>query len=377
MEELNGGGTEAPRENAKRYNAIKVRLTVVDIAVNFLFITALAFSGISTFVVTDVIAPHITHDYLAFLAFLAIVSIAGGIIGLPLDFYGSFIIEHRFGLSNQGIGRWAFERVKALLVNLAIGIPLSLIFFAFLRTAGRLWWLYLAATVFLLAIVLARLAPVIILPLFYKFEPLDEGPVTGSIRALVEKHGIPIRGIFTFNMSRDTKKANAGFTGIGKSRRVILSDTLMEEFTQPEILTVFAHELGHYVKRHILRGISFNGVVIFLALYLCGLSYDLTWTRLGHASRQDIAALPVLFFYLTIFGLLLMPLSNYLSRRFEREADRFAIEITGDAGAFISSMDKLANMNLADREPNAAVEALFYSHPSISKRIAFARSMTP
>jgi STE24 endopeptidase len=149
MEELNGGGTEAPRENAKHYHAIKIWITVIDIASNFLFTAALAFSGISAFIVNYVISPHISNEYLSFLAFLAIVSLAGGAIGLPLDFYGSFIVEHRFGLSNQGIGRWAFERVKTLLVNLAIGIPLALVFFAFLRTAVRLWWLYLAATVFL------------------------------------------------------------------------------------------------------------------------------------------------------------------------------------------------------------------------------------
>jgi len=136
---------------------------------------------------------------------------------------------------------------------------------------------------------------------------------------------------------------------------------------------VFAHEMGHYRRRHILKGIVMSTVIIFISFFLCGESYRLTLALYGYTQVYDIAALPILFFYLALFGLLITPLSNAVSRRYERAADRYALEVTGDSGAFISAMNKLADLNLADREPNPVTEFLFYSHPSIKKRIAFAR----
>ncbi|HON79811.1 MAG TPA: M48 family metallopeptidase [Spirochaetota bacterium] len=362
-------------EKAKRYNRIKIRVTITDMAAGIIFIAFLAFSGISQWLVIRITDAGVSGDYYIFLLFLAVLGTANGIIGLPLDFYSSYIIEHRYGLSNQTIPAWTAERLKSLGVGLAIGVPVSLLFFFLIRTAGHYWWVIFSGAVFLFAVIMARVAPVLIFPLFYTFKPLEESELREKINTLMRRYSIPIQGIFSFNLSKDTKKANAGFTGIGKSKRVILSDTLMEQFTTSEIMVIFAHELGHYLKRHIVKNVIMSGVIIFLSFYVCSGLYD--WTRgiYGFQKPDDIAALPILLFYLTVTGLIIMPLTNALSRKYEREADRFAVTLTDDPDSFISGMEKLADRNLSDKNPHPLVEFLLYSHPSIGKRIQFAERL--
>lgn len=360
--------------DAKRYNRIKIRISIADLVINIIFITILAFSGISGAIVNQ-IELYVQNPYLQFLIFLAIVGLSAGIIGFPLDFYGSYILEHKFKLSTQNLFKWSVDRIKSLGVGLVLGIPVALAFYYFLIISGKYWWLYFGVFIFLFAILLARLAPVLIFPIFYKFKPLEQGEISEKIIAIIKKNNIQIRGIYSFDMSRETKKANAGFTGIGRSKRIILSDTLIENFTPDEIAVVFAHEVGHYKKRHIVKNILLSGIVIFTSLFLCGQLYEWTLYRYGFIHIHEIAALPILFFYLSLFSILAMPLSNYLSRRFEIEADRFSLEIVEDKKSFISSMEKLAEINLADREPHPLIEFLFYSHPSIKKRIEYTRGL--
>ncbi len=360
------------RENAKRYNTLKIRIAVIDLAVSAAFIGVLAFSGVSRWLVV-LLQPFAGNEYLLFIYFICAIAFTAALAGLPLDFYMSYLVEHRFGLSRQSIPAWLFERTKSAVLSVTLGIPVALAFYYFIQISGEWWWLYFGALVFLIAVILARLAPVLIYPLFYTFTPLKDEALRERLSRLLETHGIGFRGIYTFNMSKDTRKANAGFTGIGRSRRIILSDTLLERFTHDEITVVFAHEMGHYLRRHIAKNILLSGIIIFAAFFLCGSLHSWSIESLGYASPHEIAALPILFFYLSLFGLVLTPLTNALSRHYEREADRFAIECTGDARSFIASMEKLASMNLSDREPHPLVEFFFYSHPPIKKRIEAAR----
>jgi STE24 endopeptidase len=362
---------QVPRD--RKYNAIKLRLTLAGMAVDLVLISIWAFSGVSAAAI-KVISRHVVNDYLAFLVFMAAAGIIYSVIDFPLGFYGGFVIEHRFGLSNQTLKAWFAERAKSAGVGACIGTPVTLAFYFFLKAAGTLWWLYFGAFVFFISVILARIAPVVIYPIFYKFREIDSEEIRDAITLLLKQEGVRFRGIYSFDMSKDTKKANAGFTGMGKSKRIILSDTLVENFTTAEIRSVFAHELGHYRRRHILKGIILSTVVIFCSLFLCGEAYRLTLAYFGFGHVYDIAAVPILFFYLALAGLVMMPLSNAVSRRHEREADRFALELTGDVDSFVSTMNKLADMNLADRQPNPVEEFLFYSHPSIRKRIAFAQN---
>jgi len=355
----------------KKYNKIKLRLSIADIIINLILIAAWAFSGISPAAV-NIISSYVSNEYIAFLVFIASASIVYAAIDLPLDFYGGYIVEHAFNLSNQSIRAWILDRAKSAGLGAGIGVPVALVFYFFLRATGDLWWIYFGIFVFFVSILIARLAPVFIFPLFYKMKDLDSGEIRDKIMGLVEREGVSIKGIFSFNLSKDTKKANAGFTGLGKSKRILLSDTLIENFTPDEIGVVFAHEMGHYKKRHIPKSILLGTAVIFVSFFLCGELYRLTLETFGYSRVYDIAAIPILFFYLTLVSLVSMPASNAVSRRYERDADRYALDITGDREAFISTMNKLADMNLADRDPNPVTEFLFYSHPSIKKRIAFA-----
>jgi STE24 endopeptidase len=357
----------------KAYNKIKLRLSIVDIVLNLVIIAFLAFSGISPIVV-GFITGFVANDYLVFLFFITVIGILYSTMNFPFDFYGGYVIEHRFKLSNQSKSAWLIEKIKGAAVGIVIGVPVAVVFYVFLTLTGWLWWLWFSVFIFFISVFLARIAPVIIFPLFYKFKNLESEEIQQQITRLLDDQGIVIKGIYSFNLSKDTKKANAGFTGIGRSKRIILSDTLIEQFAPDEIAVVFAHEMGHYKKRHIVKSIVLGAFSIFLSFYLCGELYRLTLSYLGFAHVYDIAAIPILFFYLTMFSLVTMPLSNALSRKYEREADRYALDITRDRESFISSMEKLADMNLADRDPNPVTEFMFYSHPSIKKRIAFARN---
>ncbi|MBP7738634.1 MAG: M48 family metallopeptidase [Spirochaetes bacterium] len=357
----------------KEYNAIKLRLSIADIILNVIIIGILAFSGISPLIVGTV-AGYVANDYLAFLIFITVVGIIYSVLDFPFDFYGGYVVEHRFDLSNQTVPAWFLEKIKGAAVGIVVGVPVAMVFYLFLKMTGWLWWLWFSTFMFFISVFLARIAPVAIFPLFYKFKELESEEIRARIAGLLDGKGISIRGIYSFNLSKDTKKANAGFTGIGRSKRIILSDTLIERFTPDEIAVIFAHEMGHYKKRHIVRSIVLGAASIFLSFFLCGELYRITLGHLGYTAVHDIAAIPILFFYLTLFSLVTMPLSNALSRRYEREADRYALDATHDRESFISSMDKLADLNLADRDPNPVTEFMFYSHPSIKKRIALARS---
>jgi STE24 endopeptidase len=354
----------------KEYNKIKVRISIADIFIDITLLAVLAFSGISVFIAG---AASVTgNDYSNFILFIFFIGVIFSVTGFPLSFYSSYILEHRFGLSNQTVAKWFLERAKSSFVGALIGIPVAVTFYFLLKAAGDLWWFYFSLFIFFVSVFLAKIAPVVIFPIFYKFKELDNDELKVRLEEILKNVNIDIKGIFSFNMSKDTKKANAGFTGLGRSKRIILSDTLLENFTEDEIAVVFAHEAGHYRHRHIVKNIILSTIIIFSTFFICGSLYTLTIENMGYEKIYDLAALPVLVFYLTIFGLIMMPLTNYISRKYEFEADRYALEVTGDIDSFVSTMEKLAARNLADREPHPVIEFIFYSHPSIKRRIAAA-----
>ena len=362
----------APSENttsdAKRYARIRLQLSLVGAVVYFLFSIVLLASG-ATRVVEQAVRQYIANDYLVVLAFTAALGLAESILTLPLQYYSGFYLEHKYNLSNQTLWRWIWEGLKGLLVSIPIAVPLVLAFYYCLRSFGSLWWLPVGSLLFVLSVVLARLGPVLIFPLFYKFQPLPEGELRSKILGLCRSVGMSVQGVFVFDMSKNTKKANAAFAGIGRSKRIILGDTLVANFRDEEIETVFAHELGHYKLRHIMVMMALGTLSSFLGLYLTAVLYESSLTWFGFTSIAQIAALPLLAVWLGIYSLVTAPLTNMVSRSHERAADRFAVRLTGNAEAFGNALRKLAAINLADVSPHPVVEFLFHSHPSIEKRI--------
>jgi STE24 endopeptidase len=359
--------------DVKRYNKIKLVVSLVGGTVTFLFFLFTVASGLSL-LIEEFVLSITDQQYVAFLLFVAAVGAMNGALSLPFNFYSGFILEHRYQLSNQTLPQWLWESVKGILVSLPIVTPMVLVMYYCLITFGGLWWLPVGILLFVVSIGLSRIAPILILPLFYRLEPIGDSPLKERIIALTRNTDMLVDGIFSFNLSKTTKKANAAFTGIGRSKRILLGDTLIQNFSDDEIETVFAHELGHYSHGHIRKGILFGTASIFLGLSVTSIAYSVSLHWFGFSSPHQLAALPLLTVWLGIYSLVASPLGNILSRQHEFEADRYAVATTGNIQAFVSTMNKLASMNLADTQPHPVVEFLFYSHPSIDKRIAAAET---
>ncbi|MBL7074536.1 M48 family metallopeptidase [candidate division KSB1 bacterium] len=359
---------------AKQYNRIKIVLSILHFLLGLAFLGVILFAGWSASL-ADWAAEWTANRYLQLLIFALILGAVGTILSLPLSYYSGYTLEHKFNLSHQSFGRWLVEELKGLAVSLVLAIPVLLGFYFFLVTFPNYWWLPLGILLAFLSIILARLAPILILPLFYKFIPIDHNDVKENLLDLCKRGGVPVLGIFSFNLSKNTRKANAGFTGWGRSRRIILGDTLLKNFSPDEITPVFAHELGHFKQGHLWKGMAAGTLSILFGLWLTSLLYRLTLPGLGFENQADIGALPLLALWLALFGLVTLPLNNGLSRRWERAADRYAVKLTEQKDSFLSSLEKLADLNLADRDPHPVVEFLFYGHPSIKKRMEMVKGV--
>lgn len=363
--------TISDRKEAQRYSRTKVAVGIVSTIVFFALTVGILISGVSPQV--EWWARQISsNDYLVLLLFAAMLGVGEALVTFPLKYYSGYYLEHQFHLSNQMFGAWILEGIKGLAVGVLITTPILVAFYYCVRTFGDLWWLPIGALLFLVSVVLARLAPIVIFPLFYKFKALQESPLRQRILNLCGKVGVNVEGIYVFDLSKNTKKANAAFTGIGKSKRILLGDTLVANFTDDEIETVVAHELGHYSMSHVWRMMLLGTINSFLGLYLTALLYQKSLAWFGFASIDTIAALALLTLWLGVYSLVTGPITNMISRSHERAADRFALETTGKKEAFQNALVKLASINLADPEPHRLVEFFFHSHPSIAKRIAAA-----
>lgn len=357
---------------AKKYSKTHQILSLTGSIIFFAVLIILVFTGLSK-KIEAIAFDYTSNKYIALLIFFGIIGICEGIINFPLNFYSGYILEHKYNLSNQTLSAYFKERLKGFALGMVLGIPLMLAFYYILSSFGEHWWIVLGIFMFVFSVIIGRLAPTLIMPLFYKFKPIENESIKNKILALCENAGVKIKGIFTFDMSKNTKKANAAFTGMGKSKRIILGDTLMNNFSESEIEIVFAHEMGHYKKRHILKIMIVSTVLTFAGLFITAKLYEASLGYFGFTSVSEIAALPLLFLYLSLYGLITTPISNILSRKYEWEADTFALETTNDKESFISAFEKLAEQNLADKTPNKIIEYLFHSHPSIEKRIQFAK----
>ena len=368
-------GTSSPEfVRAKKYNRTKLVLGLIASVLSFVFTVAFLAFGFSH-TLRDAAYSFSPNDYIALVVFLFALGTMESVISLPFGFYSGYILEHRYNLSNQTLARWAWERTKGLLVGAPFMLLVVFVLFYCVRMYGDWWWLPVSCALTFFSIVLARIVPTFIMPLFYKFTPIDNGSLRDRITKLCTNAGVRIEGIFSFNMSKNTKKANAGFTGIGKAKRIILGDTLVKEFSEEEIETVFAHELGHYKHKHIIIGIVVGILSTFIGLFVTSRLYALSLGWFGFSSIADIAALPLLGLWLSVFGFVTAPLGNILSRKHEREADTYAVHTTHNKSAFVSALQKLSTTNLADPAPHPLVEFLFYSHPSIARRIALVESL--
>jgi STE24 endopeptidase len=296
--------------------------------------------------------------------------------GLPFDFLGGFWLEHRYGLSNLTLLGWVKDQLKGLAVGGTLGVLAMEFLYAMIRRWPERWWILCAIAFIGFFILLANLAPVLILPIFFKFKPLENPSLTERLLALSRRAGTRVKGVFEWKLSEKSKKANAALMGLGNTRRIILSDTLLEKFQDDEVEAVLAHELGHHVHRHIFQIIALQGAATVVGFYLIHRTLIWLGAHFGFQGAADFANLPLLALVTAGLSLILLPALNSYSRAMERQADTYALRAIPSRASFISSMEKLADLNLAERQPHPWIEFIFHSHPSIQKRIAFAQKFS-
>ncbi len=374
------------QKQAKEYARIRRRLWLVDNALGALYALAWLFLGWAVSLrgwlktlITDDWSVTAGSEWLLVLLFAVIFGGLYILVTLPLSYYSGFVLPHRFGQSNQTLKDWIVDQLKGLAVGAPLGLLLLELLYLALRASGDLWWLWAAGGMLVFTVLLSNLAPILIMPLFNKFVPLGEEhkDLEERLLALARRAKTKVRGVFKFDMSRRTKSANAALTGIGNTRRIVLGDTLLNEFSADEVETVLAHELGHHVNRDIPLLIAAGTLITTLGLYLASLGLKWALAYFGFDGVADVAAFPVLMLILGAYGLVTMPLENALSRWRERKADEYALQATGKGEAFASAFTRLANQNLGEVEPEKWVVFLFYSHPPLGERIAKARAWKP
>jgi len=364
--------TDSPE--AKRYNRIRRWLGISDFALGLALLIVLLVTGWSG-ALRDLAYQAAFQNYtLAVFVYVVMLMLIGKLLGLGLEYYG-FRLEHRFHLSNQKLRAWIWDEIKGLLVGVVLGAIVVELLYFIIRQSPQHWWLIAWAVFLVLFVLLAQLAPVILFPIFYKFAPLENEELKARLVRLSERAGTRVRGVYQWKLSEKSKKANAALTGLGNTRRIILADTLLDNYSADEIEAVLAHELGHHVHRHILKSIIVQAVTTFAGFWAGKWVLDYAVDRLRmFGTLSDFANLPLLALVSTVLSFLLLPALNAYSRFNERQADRYAFKSIASVGPFISSMNKLADQNLAERVPSKWVEWFFHSHPAISKRVKAAEA---
>ena len=317
---------------------------------------------------------HVTRNvWLLTACYTAIVVALGGLASLPLG-YLSLLLRRGYGLSPETTPDWLLRQGKELLVGLVLTLAMVEGLYWILRVAPRRWWLLGAAGAFAGMLVLTYLAPYVITPRFFTQRPLEDASLRAEIVALGERTGVPIGEIYVIDASSQGNEGNAYFTGIGGATRVVLYDTVLRQYPRSELLTILAHELGHWRRQHIWQGLLVSGIGAPLGLWLLDQALRRTLPRWGIRGPADVAGLPLIMLLATLAGIVTMPAQNWLSRRWEREADQFAIEATGEPAAFQATFVRLARQNLTDPTPPPLFEGLFATHPAVGRRVADASS---
>jgi len=367
------------QQKAREYARIRRQLSIVSIGIAAIGILFIFWTGLDV-ALRDWLQPLSWQPLrgwypLQVLLYFLVLMLGYEVLTAPLAYYGGYVLPHRYGLSTMTLPAWLTDLFKGLVLSLILEALAVEVIYVLLATQPQTWWLWTALILLFFTVIMANLAPVLILPIFYKFTPLPEGELTRRLLALAERAHTRVRGVFSMQMSRKTTAANAALMGLGNTRRIVLGDTMLDRYTPDEIEVVLAHELGHHVHHDLWKLIISQSILTLGGLYLVNLA--LHWavdTQHYYLRLADPATMPFLLLVTAIFGLVVMPISNGLSRAVEYQADEYALQSTKMVGAFKSAMTRLANQNLADIEQSPLIEFLFHDHPAISKRLKHADS---
>ena len=305
-------------------------------------------------------------------AYAAVLSVLAAAVLLPLAWYRDCRLERQYELSDVRFGGWAVARLKAAAVVLAVAIPLAEFVYRAMRWPS-VWWLAAAVGCAAVMALVTAAAPVLLMPLLHGSRPLEREVLRHRLEGLSKRAGIPVLSVHEVALGERTRRASAALVGAGTARRILLSDTLLANYTDDEIEVVMAHEIGHHVHRHLLKASLAETILLLAGFRVAAAALDASWRWLGLASAADPAGMPVLV--LSVGGVLVAatPLVNAWSRAHERRADRYALELMRNPSAFIAAMKRLAAQNLAEERPSTLVRLLFSTHPPTSARIEAAK----
>lgn len=370
----------SPSEKAMSYYNSGIVLwiggTILSLLIPFLFLQTRASAKIRDF------AQKIGRKwFFAITIYFIIFLILTYLLGLPLDYYQDYLREHDYGLSNQSLGRWFSNSLISLIVSLVVGSLFLWIPYLLLRKSPRRWWLYTSVLLIPFIFLAVLVTPVWINPLFNNFGDMKDKQLEAKILALADRAGIEGSRVYEVDKSADTNAVNAYVTGFMSTKRIVLWDTILKKLDERELLFVMGHEMGHYVLGHVWKGVLFTVVLIFITLFLAYKTsnylikkYGARW---GFSELSDPAAFPLILLIISVFSLLISPLTLAYSRYAEHEADRFAIEITRDNQAGATAFVKLQTENLSNPRPGEIIKFLRASHPPIGERVDFCNSYKP
>jgi STE24 endopeptidase len=365
-------------DKSSRYHRLRRRADLVGTAVAGVVLLALILSGGSLFLREKAAAvssflPGGLDDAMTVVVLSLALWLVLQAVELPFAFYQGHLLEHHYGLSTQSASHWLADHGKGVVLGSALAVTGASIVFAALRRWPDQWWWVSAAVFAAGTVVMARLAPIVLLPMFYKFKPLDRPALVARLLTLAEKARTDVVGVFEWVLSGHTRKANAALAGMGQTRRILLSDTLLADYSEDEIEVVLAHELAHHVHRDLWRGIAVQALLLFGGFFVADLVLRRVADGAGFRGLSDPAALPVLMLVAGAWSFLMLPFVNAMSRAQERAADRYALSTTRNVDAFVTAMKRLSQQNLAEEYPSTLVRWVFYSHPPIRERIEAAR----
>jgi STE24 endopeptidase len=352
---------------ARRYEKEKRLWGLAEMLVSLIVLLSFYYSGLSRWM-ADTASSH-SAVWASVIYIGALYSILA-LLGFPLNFYSTYVHEHQWNFSNQTFPAWLWGRAKSFFVGLVIsGLALGLLLWIMARTPG-LWWLVAGAAAAALGLLFSIVLPVIILPIFHKYTPIQDRVLTEALRKILSRGGLKSSGFFKEDMSRQTKKENAFLAGLGKTRRVILADNLMAHMTVPEVESVIAHEVGHYKHRHIWKSISLGTLRQTIVFYLLNAAMRSIFPSFLSSTRSNLTLLPWLAVLAgAISGVLFGLLGKAISRFFEGQADEYALASISDRGAFMTALAGLANRNLSNAYPAWWEKWLYSTHPPIGERL--------
>ena len=361
---------EKKQKKARRYEKEKRLLGLASMALSFVILLFFHFSGLSSWLANLQIGSSVIWIFLLYIFVFQVIFV---VFSLPVEFYAGFIHEHRWNFSNQTLKSWAWERLKSFFVStILLFIVLGLLFWI-MDLFPQWWWLIAGVAFTLLSVVLATLFPVVILPVFNKYTQINDKELIESLEKILTRGGLKSSGFFKEDMSRQTKKENAFLAGLGKTRRVVLGDNLLKKMNVPEIESILAHEVGHYKFRHVWKNLFIGSLQSLIVFFIIHLVMKILFVQFLTSIRTNLTLFPIMIvFGGVIYFFLFSLMSHAISRRFEREADRYSLEEVSDKRVFMTALAGLADRNLSNAYPEWWVKLLFYSHPPIGERLEMA-----